>query len=367
MQGGQGRIKYLDGLRGIAIMLVIFSHYWGLGWTSILPFGDKFGAIRVVRQGWVGVELFFLISGFVILITIERCRDAGQFLYRRWLRLFPAMLIATIVTLAFNWTIQPVPQFAESGWSDALPGLTFVPASFYHMIFDIEIASLHRSFWSLYTEVCFYLLFGVSFFLMGWKRATLVIAVTGLIALFAYQILVAMGISGIGLRLSEPLQWLGIKFFPWFASGILFAKARTLNSDGMFALACAVGLMAAVLISPNAYPLNWDDSHAMIAVLVLFATAQKVGFVQQLLQWRPLLLLGAISYPLYLIHETVGLGLIVLTHRYASWVPDLLLPVPTLAVMIIACYWVTYRAEPMIKSSLQSLFDRSPIASSVTS
>jgi peptidoglycan/LPS O-acetylase OafA/YrhL len=367
MQGAQGRIKYLDGLRGIAIMLVIFSHYWGLGWTEILPFGDKFGSIRVVRQGWAGVELFFLISGFVILITIERCKSVGQFLYRRWLRLFPAMLIATVLTLAFNWTIQPVPQFANSKWFDALPGLTFIPASFYHMAFDIQIDSLHRSFWSLYTEVSFYLLFGVSFFLLGWKRATLVIALAGLIVLFGSQILAASGATGSVLRIIEPFNWLGIKFFLWFASGILFAKARTLEDDRMFALACVVGFVAAILISPNALPLSWDDSYAMIAMLVLFAAAQKLALVQTLLQWKPLLFLGAISYPLYLIHETVGLGLIVWTYRLAPQIPDVLLPIPTFVLMMALCYWITRMVEPRLKTWLEERFDRRPTAVSAAS
>lgn len=356
--GGQGRIKYLDGLRGIAILLVIFSHYWGLGWANILPFGDKFGTIRFIRQGWVGVELFFLISGFVILITIERCQNGGQFLYRRWLRLFPAMLIATIVTLIFNSTIQPVPQFVSRPWYDALPGLTFVSPSFYHAVFDIDVKSMHNAFWSLYTEVSFYILFGAAYFIVGWKRATLIVALAGLFVLFGQQILVSIGVSGIGLRSIEPFNWIGMKFFLWFASGILFAKARTNDNDYLFALALGLGLTAAVIISPNAYGLEWDDRFAMIAVVVLFASAQKWTTLQQVLQWRPLLLFGAISYPLYLMHETIGLGLIVITHRYAPWMPDLLLPLPTLIIMVLTCYWVTYRAEPMIKYFIEKLFDQ---------
>lgn len=320
-----------------------------------------------MRQGWVGVELFFLISGFVILITIERCQSIGEFLYRRWLRLFPAMLIATVVTLAFNWTIQPVSQFAASRWFDALPGLTFISPSFYHAAFGVDIKSLHNAFWSLYTEVSFYLLFGISFFLMGWRRASLVIVVVSFLALHGTQILMLAGVSGIGLRMAEPFQWLGVKFFLWFASGILFAKAQTLGSDRMFAMACGVGLAASMLISPNAYPLKWDDRFAMIAVLVLFAASQKLGGVQRVLQWRPLLLFGAVSYPLYLLHETVGLGLIVITHRYAPWIPDLLLPLPTLAIMFFSCYWFAHRGEPMIKYRIERAFDRRRVASTAIS
>ena len=352
MQGAANRIQYLDGLRGIAIVLVILSHYWGLGWTEILPFGNRFGSIRIIEQGWVGVELFFLISGFVILLTIERCNSIKQFVYRRWLRLFPAMAIATIITVIFNHTIQPVTQFSDSPWYNAIPGLIFVSPSFLHAISHLEIDSLHRSFWTLYVEVGFYVTFALLYFSLGWKRATLVLFLVGCTVLFGNAILTRLGVSGFSLRLIEPFTWLGMKYYLWFASGILFAKAKAYNSNPMFALACAIGLAAAVLVSPNNLYLKWHDSQAMMAVLVLFAAAQRMPPLQNLLQWRPLLFLGTVSYPLYLIHETIGLGMIILTDRYIPGLPAAMLPMPTLMLVIYAAYIITKYAEPACRKFL---------------
>ena len=350
MQTTQIRIKYLDGLRGIAIFLVILSHYWGMAAPDILPFGDKFEYVRIVRQGWVGVELFFLISGFVILTTIERCKDLKQFLYRRWLRLFPTMLLATILTLLFNWTVQPVPRFANSGWMDALPGLSFVTPSFFNLVPNIEVKSLNGSFWSLYTEVAFYIIFGATFFLLGWRKAVLVIFSLGFITLIGRDWLAAAGVVGIGARIIEPFEWVGFKFFLWFVSGILFAKSQYLHSNKIFGLACIFGLLAACVVSPNLQPLKMGDRYAMVAVVALFATALKWPWLQRLLEWRPLLFLGAVSYPLYLIHESIGLGLIVLTHRYAPWISDALLPVPTLVLMLFIGHHIASHVEPRLKS-----------------
>ena len=86
------RIAFLDGLRGIAILLVVFYHAY-TRWSDIVPYGARYAHFPVAQLGWLGVELFFMISGFVIYMTLEKCRSFGEFLYRRWLRLFPAMLL----------------------------------------------------------------------------------------------------------------------------------------------------------------------------------------------------------------------------------------------------------------------------------
>jgi peptidoglycan/LPS O-acetylase OafA/YrhL len=358
MQSAQGRIKYLDGLRGIAIMLVIFSHYWASAWMTNLSIDPAVGSLRIVRQGWVGVQLFFLISGFVILMTIERCTRSGQFIYKRWMRLFPAMAIATVLTMAFNYSIQPIAKFANTPWYDALPGLTFVSSSFYRVLFQIEIESLHRSFWTLYVEVGFYLFFGVSYFLLGWKRATFLLLLAAAVVLSARPTLVYFGVSGFALRLAEPFDWLGIKFYLWFASGIFFAKAQAQSSEPFFVMACATGLAAALLVSPFPIPLTWDDRYVMLAALILFAAAQRLPKLQLILEWRPLLILGAISYPLYLIHETIGFGLLVLMKQAFPQMPNELLPVPALVIVLGVAYWMTKSAEPALRMAIERLVNR---------
>ncbi len=358
MQGAQARIKYLDGLRGIAIMLVILSHYWASEWATNLRIGKEYASLRFIRQGWVGVELFFLISGFVILMTIERCKSARHFIYKRWLRLFPAMAIATILTVAFNYTVQPIEKFYSSPWYDAIPGLIFVSHSFLRVIFQVDIDSLHRSFWTLYVEVGFYVVFGIAYFFMGWKRATLLLLVLAVAILSALPILMRAGVTGVGLRLVEPFEWLGIKFYLWFASGIFFAKAKSQSSTPLFMIAVLTGLAAALLVSPFPIPLTWDDRYAMIAALALFAVAQRWHMLQAMLEWRPLLLVGAVSYPLYLLHETIGFGLLVLLKRYLPQIPNELLPIPIVALMIAVSYWITRQAEPEVRAFLERRLDR---------
>jgi peptidoglycan/LPS O-acetylase OafA/YrhL len=88
------RVHNIDAFRGIAVLMVIFFHgfsRWNYGFTV-----DKSTGIAMVsKYGWMGVELFFLISGYVILLSLLRTSTIIDFIGKRWRRLFPAMLIST--------------------------------------------------------------------------------------------------------------------------------------------------------------------------------------------------------------------------------------------------------------------------------
>ncbi len=90
------RIKHLDGMRGLAILLVIGYHAY-VRWEALLPYSHITKHIPVFSFGWLGVELFFMISGFVIFMTLDKSDSYLSFLRKRWLRLFPAMLIASLL------------------------------------------------------------------------------------------------------------------------------------------------------------------------------------------------------------------------------------------------------------------------------
>ena len=66
------RIDYLDGCRGVAIILVILFHAFGR-WPDLVPYGEYYAQLSIVQYGWVGVELFFIISGFIYFNAIVSC------------------------------------------------------------------------------------------------------------------------------------------------------------------------------------------------------------------------------------------------------------------------------------------------------
>ena len=92
------RIASIDGLRTIAIFAVVAFHYcyrWGppLNSESLYPYGTALAGLPGVRFGGCGVQLFFVISGFVIAMTLDRRKTPREFVVRRYARLAPAMLL----------------------------------------------------------------------------------------------------------------------------------------------------------------------------------------------------------------------------------------------------------------------------------
>ncbi|MGL4264969.1 MAG: acyltransferase family protein, partial [Afipia sp.] len=93
------RLRALDGLRGVAILLVMGFHYFyhleSYYYKSTLyPYGETFSNVLVFKYGYMGVELFFIISGFVIAMTLESSRSVIDFVIRRFVRIWPALIVS---------------------------------------------------------------------------------------------------------------------------------------------------------------------------------------------------------------------------------------------------------------------------------
>src|ERR1044071_1527464 len=96
------RLAALDGLRALAIAWVILFHYayfWTpAGAAPLVPYGDAYAWVPFAAVGFLGVHLFFMISGFVILLTLEQTSDFKEFMVRRVVRLWPALFLLGSVT-----------------------------------------------------------------------------------------------------------------------------------------------------------------------------------------------------------------------------------------------------------------------------
>ena len=172
-QSQQTRIEFIDGLRGVAIIVVILYHAF-VRWPELYIYGNRFVGNPVFDTKIAGVNLFFIISGFVILMTLRKCRGFLDFITRRWYRLFPAMLVCSILVLATSGLFPERPSGAI-GFFDLLPGLTFSgDGAGTHHLWDplagymgVDITSVEGAFWSLYVEARFYIVFGATYFLLG--------------------------------------------------------------------------------------------------------------------------------------------------------------------------------------------------------
>ena len=211
----QARVVELDALRGLAALAVVAFHYtthYGneVGHLGDMPVSFDFGNY--------GVELFFLISGFVIFMTLERTRTAMDFVVSRFSRLFPAYWTAILLSSVVVYTIGMPSQ--RLPWSDVAFDFT--------MIQEILGAEhLDGSYWTLQVELFFYVQMLVWFMLGQLKRIHWIILAWLLIA-------VGFGEAGKhGMHVSYTIgELLIVRYIPFFAIGILFYRLRTQPPGG---------------------------------------------------------------------------------------------------------------------------------------
>lgn len=347
------RIESLDGLRGLAIVLVVLFHAYAR-WPDKVPYlTSNYGEFILFKNGFLGVELFFLISGFVIYMTLESCFGFIEVIYKRWLRLFPAMLISTVLIFLTS-SLLPERPAGEPNFLSVVPGLFFIEPWVFEKFFNIKITPLEGVFWSLYVEIKFYLVFGALYFFNKEKALFRFI----LIYLLYFILRQISQISGTFDYLSKICDTanhiLSINHFGWFGIGALIFQYY--KSENKTLLAAAFLLLPISYLTSHGFLKPNLISFAIVSILFLiFVSSIFEGLVSRLLQSRPLVFLGFISYPLYLIHEnsmialTVKLNSIIKFHEVMSF----FLPLLVLILIASFAYFIASYGEPFVRKTLK--------------
>lgn len=308
----RSRLAGLDALRGIAAMAVVLYHY--TAWYAEEMGGHAPpGSSLFVTFGHFGVELFFIISGFVIFLTLSRTNSVAGFARSRFTRLYPAFVTAILVTLA-------VDASGVSAWR-VLANLTMAPEL-------IGARPIDGSYWSLQYELVFYVLAAFCVLVMRWRAPEIPCAVWLAVAL-------AVRLSGWDLEF-RTLERLSLAWFAHlFVIGIMLFRLHAGQATRLSWVVLAVALEMAFLgphwafqpISPIAYGLMI----AGFAALVWFAVTPHGG----MLAIPPLRFLGRVSYPLYLVHQAPGF--ILIARLEAMGVPpDLAIGIAIAAAILLA-------------------------------
>jgi len=341
------RITFLDGFRGLAILLVILYHAYAR-WSSVLPYGDEFSMFPVFSKGFLGVNLFFLISGFVILMSLEKSKDFFEFLRKRWHRLFAAMLIGTIFIFL---TAQFLPERPTGipKLSNAIPGLIFIDPSWIKNTFHFDTGVLENSFWSLYVEVKYYFIFGIFFFSFGKNKA-----IAGIFGCyFIWLILRTFQYADITTFkfLTSGFETLSFNYFGWFASGswaYLYFKSKNQQYIIYSFISGILSILAFGLKSQGTLL-------AALFILLTFLSTIYFENLKRLFANRFFIFFGFISYPLYLIHENVMIALIIKLNKYFPGIPNILLPVIPISFVVIVSYYLAKAIEPMVQTVIKKI------------
>jgi peptidoglycan/LPS O-acetylase OafA/YrhL len=283
------RLEGLDALRGLAAMAVVLYHFT-TGYDLAGPRHAAPGVAFAFTHGNYGVELFFIISGFVIFMTLERTATARDFAVSRASRLYPAFFASLAATLLVGYGLG-LPTGQAGAWQ-ILANLTMVP-----QLFGFEC--IDAAYWSLMYEWVFY--------------ALACIAVIGLGARAPELPCLAW------IAAAEPIWIWTDRGGPWhlgalsgacyahlFVIGIMLCRIRAGRARGLTWLVLATAL-AVSWKGPHfdLVPLGQPGYSALIlgfTVLVWFAAGPRGG----VLAVAPLRFLGRISYPFYLVHQLVG-------------------------------------------------------------
>ncbi|MEU5426416.1 acyltransferase [Streptomyces olivoreticuli] len=328
-QPAKSRLYALDGLRLIAALMVVAFHtmaYNGTGWATSVE--SHFPNTYLFSYyGWLGVQLFFLISGFVICMSCWG-KSVGEFAISRATRLYPAYWFAVLAAAFILWLLPGVRD---------VPTLSNLAVNLTMFQDPLGVDRVDSVYWSLWAELRFYLLFtlvawkGLTYrrlviFCLGWAVAGLFAAKVdnGLVAAVVMPENCWYFIAGIAL-------YLIYRFKPnallWSIVGGCFLLGQHFLVDAHKSNQYYAGIKA---------PL-WPALVLLTVIFVVMA-AVAAGFTNWI-TWRWLPTAGILTYPLYLLHEDIGW--IFIRHLERRLHPYAIMAVLLAALLIIS--WLVHR------------------------
>ena len=277
-QEERNRIIELDVLRGLAAATVMIFHY-------TKGFQYQYGSPSDLHYGVLAVNLFFMISGFVIFMTLLRARTALDFIVSRFSRLFPVFWAAVLITQTIVW-LAPLPVDTVS-WPVALVNLTMIAE-------PLHFPQVDNSYSTLVIELMFYTIM-LGLFLAGMLKH--------IERLVLPWLLLQIAAAWLSKATHHPIpQFLAVlfllKYAHFFLAGILCYRIRFegLTLTRQILLACC-------LVTQFALKDLWSGLFAIVFFALFYALArQRLGWIAM----RPLVFLGTISYSLYLVHQNIG-------------------------------------------------------------
>lgn len=346
------RLETLDALRLLAALAVVLFHFGFRGLTLGLTDVSLPAYEPVLKYGYLGVQLFFVISGFVIAYSAEG-RTPFQFGVARFARIYPTFVLCMTITFLVVVTFgAPRLQATPVQWAANLlikPELIGKP-------------SLDGSYWSIFYEVVFYA-WVFAFMAAGrFRRANYpVIVIAWLLISVIDRATIASGVLRYLLLTDQSA---------FFCAGLVLYAAFRDGYDrkivALLALCTAVAIFQSLQLAQwnrENYHVSYSDLVVGLVCIAIIATvAAAIRLPRLPLPSGLMLAIGGLTYPLYLLHQHIGY--VAFNHAGQALQPLALVSLVTLGLIVLS--WLIWRfferaAQGWTKAALASLLNR-PLA-----
>lgn len=308
--------ELLDGLRGVAALLVVFYHIF-----EGLSFAAGGTLITTINHGYLAVDFFFILSGFVIGYAYDdrwkRNMTLSNFFTRRLIRLHPMIIMGTIIG-AITFCIQGSVQWDGSHVATSavmlalLAAMFFIPAypgAGYDVRGNGEMFSLNGPSWYLFFEYIGNILYALFIHRLSNRGLAILVALSGIgLAWFALFDIVGYGMLGVGWTLDGANFWGGMlrMLFPFSLGMLLSRHFRPIKIRGAFWICSAVLLILfCIPYIEGKSPVCLNGVYELICIALVFPALVWIaasGKTTDKQSTRICRFLGDISFPLYAIH-----------------------------------------------------------------
>lgn len=329
-------LTWLGGLRGFAILLVLFFHFQP----------------NYFSQGFLGVDVFFVISGYLLFLHYEEFRafDIVDFIKKKIFRIVPLLstvcILGSLIVLPVLFSIDVLEELGASTLASLLAYSNFDYIERYADYFAANSnlnAFLHT--WYLSALLQIYLLWALGCFLMYRCSKSLrllvliVLAGASLVYHYSYdiqKIFESIGLPTWGQLSSTPYYHTFGRLWQVIAGGFVFLlpAIRSKNWQTILALIGLTGLISVTLCNTSFSPCN--ALFAVTFTVLLIWNAEGISRFRFILENKPLLWFGKISFSLYLIHFPI----IVFYKRYTRNMPSLWTAVVLSIIAVLVAYFV---------------------------
>ncbi len=335
-------------MRGLAILMVAIYHYT-YRWSSSFSYGQLVDT-DFLKVFIMGVQLFFIISGYVIFKTIENTNNFKTYTLKRMRRLLPALILTIPILYLFQKVVN-FKDFPNLNLLDIIISIAIIHPTYVAYLFHIETNFVTGVMWTLTYEITFYAIIGVIYYFISKRNALLIfILFLNLILFLNYSYLFATDNLGNGYNnvlitfpsLEYVIKQSGLLHLSWFALGMWFYKYEGKDLDRYSGTLLLNLLFLIAYDSIGGTSVFEHKTSSVLSFLlttcfvILFGLNHRQRYI---LSPRLRLLfakLGDISYEFYLIHEVIGVVLLSLISNNKLFASNTHLSL--LLILIIFCF-----------------------------